>query len=268
MGVSGSQSLISEYMARFFTTVFNPLGQMAEDLVTKKRQAQNFDGDAEEERPAKYRKVEPSSGTGAPLTPEIQKYARFADSAYKETRAEKLSVVNDPQWRLDNMFKKNSRVDVWVNDESKEVIMSNRGTDDLQDIGTDIRLALGLSSTSKRFQESARHYEKIGEKYDSDEYKHILVGHSLGGSVNNHIYHNNEDSVSSVHNFNPGSSIESVLAKIKHKVTKADHSKVHQYTIKGDDISVMGRGNSSYTNHEIEMREGTLNPHSIHQFLS
>ncbi len=241
------------------------------DFIQKKRPPAGAIEDTRTEAPqgSKRRKLDQMIH-GDALTPEMIKYAKFANSAYKETTAEKLAAVDNEEWRLDKLLKNNERVDVWVNDSTKEVIMSNRGTDakSLHDLSTDVALAFGFSSATKRFKESEKHYQSVVKKYDPSEYKHSLVGHSLGGSVNTHIYHNNKDTVHSVHNFNPGSSVDSVLKGLHHKVTKADHSKVNQYFIKGDDISGFGRGDSSYTNHELHKRENSGNEHSLDQFLS
>ncbi len=76
------------------------------------------------------------------------------------------------------------RTQVYVNPQTNQVIVSNRGTKGIQDVGTDIKLAFtgnsGLKET-KRYKHSKKITEMAKEKYGTNDV--TSVGHSLGGKL-------------------------------------------------------------------------------------
>ncbi len=207
--------------------------------------------------------------------------AAFADSTYKDSKKRKWAAVKGSmkatdgmdhrEWALDRTSVRDKHVTVWKNETTSELVIGYRGTDveDPDDLIADAHILAGTTHASKRFKTAAKQYHHLKNVYPPDEWTHTLVGHSLGGTVNNHVYHKNKDTIAEVHNFNPGSSTEAVDATLNNIIkNKTDNKNVHQYFIKGDLISSFGQGDPSYTNHVFEPRKDSKNPHSLQQFLS
>lgn len=123
-----------------------------------------------------------SSFTSHPMNtlPEIDRlYAFFCFQAYESSPIESYKGYN---------LKTNlSYIKVYVNDETKNVIIAFRGTDidiskgNYEDIKVDLQLILGNLTKSFRFQLSKTAVVQFMRNYPT--YKIHLCGHSLGGST-------------------------------------------------------------------------------------
>lgn len=204
------------------------------------------------------------------LPDDVQRYAVFADSAYKsgaKRRRTQLSQLRDPNeqhnWVYDTQLSDNLTAVYASND---KVVTSFRGTkpNEFEDLAADLLLAVGSEKHSKRIKRAERKMEQILEKYQ--EHGHILAGHSLGGSINLHLVNKYGDRIEAAHNYNPGASVSQISASLHE--TQEDHPvhKVHSYHIVGDPISHINR--TSEHTEVYEMLKGTANPHSIQQFIN
>lgn len=106
------------------------------------------------------------------ITPDERMYAILADNSYKK---EKKPVDNH-----DFLGSFNDNLDVYRKDNNKYVF-SHRGTNNLNDVMTDIKLAKGEIKSSKRFNDTDNFVNSFMKKHPEAEITH--TGHSLGGSV-------------------------------------------------------------------------------------
>ena len=157
--------------------------------------------------------------------------------------------IDTAGWVLDeeNTTKRHT---VWVNEDSKEVVTSFRGTAGLDDLPADMAIAFGTPAFNKRFKDSARDYGDILEQYA--DHTHVLSGHSLGASINNHLHQIYGDRIDSIHNFNPGSGVNAVLSGLGQKLDNQDYSNIHSYYVHGDPISTLGQLNGTHNVHHVK----------------
>lgn len=195
-------------------------------------------------------------------------HAAFADTAYKPMNEKEATLERhlgqDHGYELDRTLT-NTHQTVFVNTSLKRVITANRGTADVDDLMTDVALVKGHESTTRRFRQSAKHFEKVLGKYDS--YEHILTGHSLGGSVNDYLDSRFNGSIHEIHNYNRGASAKAALQGLAGKITKVERPHVHDYYVAGDPISTLGMMDGTRNIHLVKPYEDSSNPHSLSQFL-
>jgi len=210
-------------------------------------------------------------GRKDPLPEHISTYARFADAVYKDDGIQRRGYVvsnigKDWQYRAKLS---NDHIGVWENLNSNEIITSFRGTSDWNDVRTDVALALGQEAMTSRFKESLDQFDKVLETYQPGQYSHTLVGHSLGGSINEYVFSKRNASIDRVHNFNPGASVSSVGTHIDTAVDatfrKERKDKVTNHHIIGDPISMLKTIDPTAVTYE--MKAGNLNAHTIKQFF-
>ena len=72
------------------------------------------------------------------------------------------------------------RAQVYYHPETKHVVVSHRGTSGIQDIGTDIKLMMGMKK-NKRFKHGKKVTDQAIDKYKSDNVS--IIGHSLGHAI-------------------------------------------------------------------------------------
>lgn len=205
------------------------------------------------------------------LDPTIKKYAAFAQSSYVRRRDDKESKLSkhlgdNHGYTLDRNLT-NKHMSVWVNEDEKEVVTSFRGTNvkDAEDLATDAHIAVGLENMSQRFRRSEREFKTVLDHYDG--FNHVLASHSLGATLNTRMAHVYRDQVTDVHNYNPGSSVSAVLSGLKNKITGTDNSHIHTYHVAYDPISMLAAGDTSHDVHIIDPLRGSVNAHSLDQFL-
>jgi hypothetical protein len=86
------------------------------------------------------------------------------------------------------------RSQVYFNPTSKHLVINNRGTVDSSDVYTDLKLMLGYKS-GKRFQHGKRITDEAIKKYDSDNVRVSLTGHSLGHAISKESNKNHKHEV-------------------------------------------------------------------------
>lgn len=199
---------------------------------------------------------------------DVRRNAVFAGTSYQATAKERRDFFtqhmgNDTGWSLDEKMSNPWRA-VWVNEDSKSVMTSFRGTKELTDLPADVHLALGMPEHSVRFRLTAMSYRDVLDQYEG--YNQQLSGHSLGGSLNKYVERLYPDRIDEVHNFNPGSGLGDVLKGAFSAITGHTNDKMHDYFIHGDPISVLGGLDSYSQNHYYGTAEGASNPHSLSNF--
>lgn len=109
----------------------------------------------------------------------------------------------------------NIDVSIWVNDSinavlGKSVIISYKGTQPkvlkekrsfVRDLLSDLRIVMGVSSTSGRVAGAVKKFDTVYAKYGSG-YKYYLTSHSLGGNINMNVNKQRAEKIHEVHNFN------------------------------------------------------------------
>lgn len=199
------------------------------------------------------------------ISKKVREMAVLAETAYKrghQARSKNLDeyLGDDHNWKIDNWLS-DTNTAIFVDHDKKHVVTSNKGTSTLPDLLTDTALVFGAEKATKHFKQADKKFKQVRDKYK--DYKHTLVGHSLGGAVNLHVYEKHKDHIHTVHNFNPGSAASAIVNKANPN-TKND-KKVKQHFIEGDVISISGHGDANYSNHYYKPIPGT-NPHTITQF--
>jgi hypothetical protein len=149
--------------------------------------------------------------------------ARLASaSAYKR----KLAPTDVPQGYTLDAQASGRRAKVFVNNDTKNVLIAHRGTSGLADVGTDLSAVIGgRRKQSKRF----KHAQKVTNAAKAKYAGHTLTatGHSLGGTLAQDTKGTQAQAT-----FNKGTSLHDVLFK-RRKSSQTD------YRNKGDVISVL-----------------------------
>ncbi len=181
---------------------------------------------------------------------ESQYYAAFAQASYEDDPAKYLRTKIADPWLYDkSLSSKNTQV--FTRDD--QVVTVHRGTKEFTDLITDMSIIKHEEYDDPRFQEAERHFKRVLKKYPNSV--HRLAGHSLGGSLNNHIFRRHGSHIDTVYNYNAGQNFVDLLS--------GTPDRVHNYTIKGDLVSALSRGKEQY-----EKSDSTKDAHTISQFVS
>lgn len=131
----------------------------------------------------------------------------FMENSYKKT----LDDVGD--YVIDKELS-GQRVKVYHNPNTGKTIVSHRGTNSIQDVGTDIAMALGYKK-GKRFTHSKNIQNQVKAKYGSDNI--TTLGHSLGGTLAETV--GNKSGNNEVITFNKGALPGDIGKKMKKNQT-------------------------------------------------
>ena len=136
-------------------------------------------------------------------------------SSNKKQRPAHLSDPNDKSVYDYKEKLSNIDVSVWVNESrnsvlGKSVIISYKGTQPkvltekqsfINDLIQDLRIVIGIESTSGRVAGAIKKFDDVYQKYGSG-YKYYLTSHSLGGNINMNVNKQRAGKIHEVHNFN------------------------------------------------------------------
>ncbi len=188
--------------------------------------------------------------------------AKFAESAYEANSHQRRKAIgtDNRDYAYDTKLS-DLNASIFVNKHTKEVITSYKGTNikNLEDLSADISIVIGQEELSERFKHAHEKQQAVFKKYNPKRYKHIVTGHSLGGSISNSLGRQYTDQITEIHAFNPGVGLAEVLNQKK-------NPNYHSHHIKGDLISILGTLDHSDTTHVYEKLTGTDNAHTIKQF--
>jgi len=103
----------------------------------------------------------------------------FLKNSYSKTKQEKIGNYQyDKDLSTDNQ-------QVYYNHSNNQLVYSVTGTHNIQDIGTDVALAMGNLKKTKRYKEADEGLKRAKEKYGVDNA--TVIGHSLGSAVGSGI---------------------------------------------------------------------------------
>ncbi len=109
--------------------------------------------------------------------------AFFAHLAYASPQDRQQMINNDlssNDYSIDTSFNDDEHF-IAVHNDTGHVISAFRGTSNLDDVGTDLALAVGNLTSTDRYQRDIQRARRVHSKYSDS---HILsVGHSLGGTL-------------------------------------------------------------------------------------
>ncbi len=189
-----------------------------------------------------------------------QFYAQFAKASYDKPHEQVLPIGFQRDDQLSNR-----NMQIFYNPESKEVVMSERGTvlNEKQfknhDLGNDALLALNLHHFSSRFKNSTKTAKKAREKYN--DYDLTVTGHSAGGSAAQYVNRQIGAKAVTFSAHMPTSTIaqESLRTLISDPTKKNSHN----YSTLADPVGVgMVLSGRSYV-----VKQTEKNPHSLQNFL-
>lgn len=165
--------------------------------------------------------------------------ARFAKDIYKDSQQKQLGA-----YTLDEEISLPSKYGVYVDSKNKIVINALRGTKptDIKDLLSDIAIATGKEQNDPQFKTMFKKWQEVIDKYPLNEYKHRMVGHSLGGGFIYHIamtqpnYPNDRITA-----FSPGvgasSKYRDFLKECKNGSPRC--SNLHTYKYEGDPVAFL-----------------------------
>lgn len=174
-------------------------------------------------------------------------YSQLSNIVYYDHQ--KRCIVKNNQYLLELSDEESG---VFKNDLLKQIIISFRGTTIIKDLITDWSILRGTFTNSKRYKKSETLLKKIMDLYS--DYKIILTGHSLGGTL----------AINLCSNFN----LEAIVFNSGHKIgSNFTNYNITYYTKQGDTNSMLGA--NSYKN--VIVITGThynrFKDHSIDNFL-
>lgn len=182
---------------------------------------------------------------------EVKYLNKLLNESYKNK--DKTNANIDDRYILDNELSTN-KTKVYIDKNSNDIAMVNRGTSDFKDVLTDAKLFFGYKD--KRFNEPKEILNKIKQKYKD---KNIdLIGHSLAGAIAEDL--GDDPQVKNIITLNKPTMPKDLInrTKINNKQydirTKGDLVSALQPFQKTDnDIIINSESSNPYTEHKIDV---------------
>jgi hypothetical protein len=114
------------------------------------------------------------------MSSELGLVKNLLENSYKRPQAQAREV--NGFFRDDSLS--GQRAQVYYNPETKKTIVSHRGTADLPDVWTDVKLLFG-NKTGERFKHGKKIQRQAEAKYGAENV--TTVGHSLGSSISEKV---------------------------------------------------------------------------------
>lgn len=199
-----------------------------------------------------------------------EKYANFSKASYKlfdplksksVNQQNSLKSLNDVGITGFELHPSSSnRRGVFINDKTKEIVISHRGTNtsSKSNLVSDVAIGLGLQGITNRFKTAVRKDAKIKNSFPG--YKITAVGHSLGGLLGTHSATQNK--IKGV-GYNIGSTLPTIsqISPFQKKINK----NITHYSVNFDPVSI---GSKKYPIKQIRVpRKKGLNPHALENFV-
>jgi hypothetical protein len=127
-------------------------------------------------------------------------YATLSKEAYKDNN----DVQDRDGFILDRELS-DRETKVFVNENTRTVVLSFRGTKEAKDIGSDVAIATGYEDYNPRFKGSLKKFDEVYAKY-GNSYTYDTTGHSLGGQLATYV-DRNRDNVHENLSFSRGSGV-------------------------------------------------------------
>jgi hypothetical protein len=161
-------------------------------------------------------------------------------------------IINN-KYKLDDTLS-TDKTKVYINTDDNEVVIANRGTSDIKDVITDMKLLFGYKDN--RFDEGRNVLNKVKEKYNNSSID--TIGHSLGASVAENI--GNDPQVKNIITLNKPTTPIDIFkrSKIKDKqydikTTKDLISVLSPIQKDINDIIIPSETNNPYTEHKVDV---------------
>ena len=197
-----------------------------------------------------------------PMTDEMRRDQAFAEQAYApldstgayrenyhrqraiQRRINANALTNG--YLLDKKLS-DAETKVFFNPTTKKVSVAYRGTvpTNRKDLVSDWHILVGTERKDKRFQESAKNFERIRDRYKG--YDITTTGHSLGGQLSKYVSDAYPTAVSTNHAFSRGTGIREPFRKKDNRTVDISHGR--------DVISAMARaqGGKEAIDHSYKM---------------
>ena len=134
------------------------------------------------------------------------------DASYERTDKAKQIGANNGYLLDEELSNRKHRVYV---DKHDNAVIAFTGTRTLGDVITDVALAVGLEDLTYRFSDSTKLAKKVKQKYHHSPI--IAIGHSLGGSLAEHV--NETANVDKAITVNKGTGLLGININIKNNQT-------------------------------------------------
>lgn len=163
--------------------------------------------------------------------------------------------IIDNKYKLDNELSTDKTKVYFTNDDdNNEVVIANRGTSDIKDVLSDMKLIFGYKDN--RFNEGQDILNNVKRKYGN--YSIDSIGHSLGASVAENI--GNDSQVKNIITLNKPTTPYDIFKKSKIKdkqydirTTKDIISVLAPIQKDTNDIIIPSETNNPYTEHKIDV---------------
>jgi hypothetical protein len=154
-----------------------------------------------------------------------------------------MNKLKNEGYNLDTMLS-NTNNQVWVNPNKNKLILGIKGTNSINDIGTDVYLGFGKLDKTDRFKESKSILNYAKQKYNG--YDTTVTGHSLGATIGSKITNKNDKFIG----FNEG------IAPFQ---TTRSYNGNHQHFRTGEDtVSILGSNATHMREIKNETKTGIL----------
>ena len=176
-------------------------------------------------------------------------FYKVSNSAYNKPKDRK-DIGN---YDVEDQYSNDENV-VYVNDPRKEIIIGHRGSVNMKDLATDLRLAVSGIQPTNRYKRTLEMVEKVKSQYPN--YKVLFTGHSLGGTIG----------IENARRFGD----KAVVFNAGHTPFRRTNYKdedITYYTNKGDPVSLMG--SNSYKDVKLldkGDKQGLVEAHSLTNF--
>ena len=181
---------------------------------------------------------------------EVKFLKKLLKQSYKNK--DKTDTNIDNKYILDNNLS-TDKTKVYINKDTNEISMVNRGTSDFKDIITDVKLFFGYKDD--RFKESQDILNKIKEKYPNNPID--ILGHSLAGAIAETIGHDTQ--VKNIITLNKPTTPLDLINKSKINDKQYDIrtsldliSVLQPFQQDKNDIVIPSSTNNLYTEHKVD----------------
>jgi hypothetical protein len=145
---------------------------------------------------------------------------------------------------------------VYQNPATKRVVMAHRGSSNMDDLKTDLRLAVGGITKTKRYERDNNRLEAVQSAFPDDRID--FTGHSLGGTVAIEMNSLLPKGKSSAVVFNAGHTPFRNLSVKDRDIT--------YYTHKGDIVSMLGANSYKNVKYIDEDKSNPISAHTLDAF--
>jgi hypothetical protein len=179
----------------------------------------------------------------------VSSLEKLLNESYKNK--DKTNANIDDRYILDNELSTN-KTKVYIDKNTNDIAMVNRGTSDFKDVMTDAKLLFGYKDKS-RFNEAKDVLNKVKQKYTD---KNIdLIGHSLGATVAETL--GDDPRIKNIITLNKPTTPKDLISKAK------NNNKQYDIRTTGDLVSILQpfqRGQN-----DIIIDSDTKNPYTEHK---